>query len=78
VSWLTLSTIVLWILQVMTIVVVVGLARQVGVLHLRVHPLEAGRIEDSPPIGAHLDMTPVVSIRGHETQVIVPGYLSLR
>ncbi len=76
-AWLTISNLVLWVLQIATIVVVVGLARQVGVLHLRVRPLGAGRPEDGPQIGARLHLPPVVSLRGDATQVLVPGFLSL-
>jgi methylamine dehydrogenase accessory protein MauD len=77
VTALTISNLVLWVLQIATIVVVVGLARQVGVLHLRVKPLSAGLIEDGPPIGARLELPPVVSLRGEQTPVVIPGYLSL-
>jgi len=77
VTALTISNLVLWVLQIATIVVVVGLARQVGVLHLRVKPLSAGQIEDGPPIGARLELPPVVSLRGEQMPVVMPGYLSL-
>ncbi len=74
---LTISNLVLWVLQISTIIVVVGLARQVGVLHLRVRPLGAGQTEDGPSIGASVDLEPVLSFRGNEMPVVMPGYLSL-
>lgn len=74
---LTISNLVLWVLQISTIVVVVGLARQVGVLHLRLRPLGAGQTGDGPPIGNHYELPPVVSLRGELTPVLVRGHLSL-
>jgi methylamine dehydrogenase accessory protein MauD len=74
---LTISSVVLWILQISTVIVVVGLARQVGVLHLRVRPLGAGQPGNGPEIGTRLDLTPVSSIRGVDTPLLVSGHLSL-
>jgi hypothetical protein len=47
---LTISNIILWILQISTIIVVVGLARQVGVLHLRVRRWEQAEQKMAPPL----------------------------
>jgi methylamine dehydrogenase accessory protein MauD len=74
---LTISNIILWILQISTIIVVVGLARQVGVLHLRVRPLGAGRTEDGPTIGDRFEMTSARSLRGEDIPITVQGRLSL-
>jgi methylamine dehydrogenase accessory protein MauD len=51
----TLSFVALWILQVAVVVVVFGLARQVGLLHLRLRPVGPGAVEDGPPIGSHVE-----------------------
>jgi methylamine dehydrogenase accessory protein MauD len=73
---LTVSSIVLWTLQIATIIVVVGLARQVGLLHLRLPPQGAGRTDDGPQPGEHMDLGPAVSLTGEEKPVLVPGQLS--
>jgi len=74
---LAISNLILWCLQIATIVVVVALARQVGLLHLRLRPLGAGRTEDGPPIGARFDLSPAASLGGGQIPVVVSGYLSL-
>jgi methylamine dehydrogenase accessory protein MauD len=74
---LTISNVILWCVQISTIVVVVALARQVGLLHLRLRPLGAGRTEDGPPIGARFDLSAAASLGGGQIPVVVPGYLSL-
>ena len=74
---LAVSNLILWCLQIATIVVVAALARQVGLLHLRLRPLGAGRTEDGPPIGARFDLSPAASLGGGQIPVVVPGYLSL-
>jgi methylamine dehydrogenase accessory protein MauD len=74
---LTISNVVLWILQIATIIVVVGLARQVGLLHLRLPPQGAGGIEDGPQVGAQLELPPTESLSGNELPILVPGHLSV-
>ncbi len=74
---LTISNLVLWALEIATIVVVVGLARQVGVLHLRVRPIGPGQTGDGPLVGSRVDPPAVTSLRGDQVQVIVQGQLSL-
>lgn len=74
---LAISNLILWCLQIATIVVVAALARQVGLLHLRLRPLGAGRTEDGPPIGARFDLSPAASLGGGQIPVVVPGCLSL-
>lgn len=74
---LIISNIVLWVLQIATIVVVVGLARQVGVLHLRLPAHGAGQTDDGPQVGQRLDVGSAVTVRGEQTQVLVPGKLSV-
>jgi methylamine dehydrogenase accessory protein MauD len=74
---LAVSNLILWCLQIATIVVVAALARQVGLLHLRLRPLGAGRTQDGPPIGARFDLSPAASLGGGQIPVVVPGYLSL-
>ena len=74
---LTISNLVLWVLQIATIVVVLGLARQIGVLHLRLPAHGAGRTEDGPLVGARIDLQPVVSFRGEQTPVVCSGHLSV-
>ena len=74
---LTVSVVVLWILQIATIIVVVGLARQVGLLHLRVPPQGAGRMQDGPVPGQHLDLAPMATLNGEQKPVLVSGQLSV-
>ncbi len=74
---LRISSVVLWALQVGTIIVVVGLARQVGLLHLRLPAKGAGSVEDGPTVGAQLDLPPVISAQGRTIPVLVHDRVSL-
>jgi len=74
---LRISSVVLWALQIGTIIVLVGLARQVGVLHLRLPAKGAGSVEDGPTVGAQFDLPPVISAQGRTIPVLVRDRLSL-
>lgn len=74
---LTISTIVLWALQIATVVVVVGLARQIGVLHLRVRPIGPGQRADGPEVGSRATLPSLTSLRGHRVPVVGSGEISL-
>jgi hypothetical protein len=64
--------VVQWVLLVVLAVVVVALARQVGVLHLRLAPTGALEVDDEgPPIG---EAPPTRTARGHDgTTTLVGG-----
>ena len=72
-----ISSVVLWALQLGTIIVLVGLARQVGLLHLRLPAKGAGSVEDGPTVGAQLDLPPVISAQGRTIPVLVHDRVSL-
>lgn len=76
-SVLAISNLILWILQIAIIVVIVGLARQLGLLHLRLGPVGPGPAEGGPSIGAQFDLQPVASLRGPIMQLLLPGQISL-
>ena len=54
----TLALLLVAVLVVLNSVAVIGLIRQVGLLHLRLRPLRAVRDEDGPGIGTHLALDP--------------------
>ncbi len=49
-GWWTAAFVVQWILLAVLAVVVVALARQIGVLHLRLSPLGALEVDDEGPV----------------------------
>jgi methylamine dehydrogenase accessory protein MauD len=74
---LRISNVVLWILQIGTIIVLLGVARQVGLLHLRLPAKGAGSVDDGPPIGAKVDLPPVISAQHKTIPILVRDRLSL-
>lgn len=58
-------------------IVLVGLARQVGVLHLRLPAKGAGSVDDGPTVGAQFTLPPVISADGTTIPVLVRDHLSL-
>jgi hypothetical protein len=58
-GWWAAAFVVLWVLVLVLAVVVAALARQIGVLHLRVEPLGALEVDDEGPA---LGATPEVRI----------------
>jgi methylamine dehydrogenase accessory protein MauD len=74
---LEISNAVLWVLQIATIVVLIGVARQVGVLHLRLPARGTGRVDDGPPIGSATPVSTAQSLRGTDVPLFAPGVLTL-
>jgi hypothetical protein len=71
-GWWAAAFVVQWVLLAVLTVVVVALARQIGVLHLRLQPLGPLEVDDEgPPIGDALEPR---TARGHDgTTAIVGG-----
>jgi methylamine dehydrogenase accessory protein MauD len=72
-----ISESLLWVLQAATILVVVGLARQVGVLHLRVPPRGAGPVKEALAVGTTVELAPVTSLESRRVEILSPGRLAL-
>lgn len=62
------SYVLLWVVQILTVLVVAGLARQVGLIHLRVKPVGAGKLEQGPSVGARVNLLPLETLRGQPIQ----------
>lgn len=70
-GWWAAAFVVQWILLAVLTVVIVALARQVGVLHLRLGPMGALEADDEgPEIGS---APPVSDARGHDGSAILVG-----
>lgn len=70
-GWWMAAFAVQWLLLIALCVVVVALARQVGVLHLRLGPLGALEIDDEgPPLG---QSAPVLRARAADGSAVVLG-----
>jgi methylamine dehydrogenase accessory protein MauD len=63
------SYVILWTLQVVMAVAILSLARQVGLLHLRVRPLGAGSPERGPKPGQVVDFDHLTSLLGREVRL---------
>ena len=74
---LVVSVIILWVLQIASIIVLVGVVQQVGLLHLRLPARGAGPVENTPAPGTTIELPPVASIESREVNVLVPGRLAL-
>ncbi len=72
-----ISMTVLWVLQVCTAVVLLGVARQVGVLHLRLPPRGPGMLDESVPAGVSVHTRNVESLRSEVTAIFAPDHLTL-
>jgi hypothetical protein len=69
-GWWAAAFVVQWILLAVLTVVVVALARQIGVLHLRLDPIGALEVdEEGPPIGDALETRPARGPDGTRTLV---------
>lgn len=69
VPWM-IAVVTLWILLAVVAVAVVALARQVGLLHLRVKPIGPGRLDTGPRVGTVVSLGPVTSLRSHPYLVV--------
>lgn len=74
---LVVSHVLLWVLQVLTVVALVALTRQVGLLHLRLRPIGPGSVEDGPAPGSAVPPAELVSLRGRPVPFPAAGGLSL-
>ena len=73
-GWWAASYVVLWLLVVVLCVVVVGLARQVGTLHLRLGPRGALEAEDEgPPLGTTLEPLETDDLAGRPVTIAAAG-----
>jgi methylamine dehydrogenase accessory protein MauD len=73
-GWWAVSYVVLWILVAVLCATVVALARQVGVLHLRLGPRGALEIDDEgPPLGERIDAFRTADASGTPVMVAAPG-----
>jgi methylamine dehydrogenase accessory protein MauD len=73
-GWWLVSYVVLWILVVALSVLVLALARQIGVLHLRLGPRGALEIDDEgPPLGEAPEPFDARALNGREVTVGGPG-----
>jgi hypothetical protein len=73
-GWWAAAFVVQWILLAVLAIVVVALARQIGVLHLRLEPLGALEMDDEgPPLGEAPPVRPARGADGARTLVGGPG-----
>ena len=73
-GWWGAAFVVLWILVAVLAIVVVALARQIGVLQLRVAPLGALEVDDEgPELGEAPEARPVRTPDGTRTVIGGPG-----
>jgi hypothetical protein len=77
-GWWAAAFVVQWVLLVVLAVVVIALARQIGVLHLRLSPLGALEIDDEgPPLGQAPPARTAKAPDGTPTLLGGPGPLRL-
>jgi methylamine dehydrogenase accessory protein MauD len=77
-GWWAVSYVVLWILVAVLCATVVALARQVGVLHLRLGPRGALEIDDEgPPLGERIDALETADASGAPVTVAARGEAQL-
>jgi hypothetical protein len=73
-GWWAAAFVVQWVLLAVLTVVVIALARQIGVLHLRLDPVGALEVDDEgPPLGDALEARPARAPDGARTLVGGPG-----
>jgi hypothetical protein len=73
-GWWAAAFVVQWVLLAVLAVVVVALARQIGVLHLRLDPLGALEVDDEgPPLGEAPEVATASGREGRPTLVGGPG-----
>src|SRR5687767_11689740 len=73
-AWWMTSYVVLWVLVGVLGVAVVALARQVGILHLRLGPRGALEVDDEgPPLGEAIEPMEAEDLDGRPVVVAGPG-----
>ncbi len=73
-GWWSVSYIVLWVLVVLLIVIVIGLARQIGTLHLRLGPRGALEMDaEGPELGDLLPPQETEAVDGTSHTIGGPG-----
>jgi methylamine dehydrogenase accessory protein MauD len=77
-GWWLVSYAVLWIVVAVLCATVVALARQVGLLHLRLGPRGALEIdEEGPALGETIDAVQVTDLGGDPVTIAAPGQSQL-
>jgi methylamine dehydrogenase accessory protein MauD len=66
---LVASQVLSWIAIVLLTVVVIALARQIGVLHARVAPIGALKVDHGPAVGEKAPVLSVRTLTGHLVQI---------
>ena len=72
-----IAVVSLWVLLAIVAVGVVALARQVGLLHLRLRPVGAGALEAGPPVGSVPTLPDVTTLRGQGAQLLIADRIGL-
>jgi methylamine dehydrogenase accessory protein MauD len=73
-GWWLASYVILWILVVALAILVLALARQIGVLHLRLGPRGALEVDDEgPPLGEAPEPIDAHALDGREVTIGGPG-----
>lgn len=72
-----ISELTLWLLQVAIILVVIGLARQVWLLHLRLPARGSGPLDGGPAVGSTVEVPEVMSLKSRPVAVLAPGRITL-
>lgn len=73
-GWWAVSFIGLWLLVLALIAIVFALARQIGVLHMRLGPRGALEIDgEGPPLGEILPPTEGIDLDGRTVDLTAPG-----
>lgn len=71
------AVISLWVLLTVVAVGTLALARQVGLLHLRVKPLGPGRVEDGPAVDDVVVVSEVSSLRSKRVAVVLEKHIGV-
>lgn len=73
-GWWLVSYVVLWVLVIALSLLVLALARQIGVLHMRLGPRGALEVDDEgPPLGEAPEPLEARTLDGHDLTVGGPG-----
>lgn len=76
VPWM-IAVVSLWVLLAVVALGMIALARQVGLLHLRVKPLGAGGVEGGPPVGSVVTIPELTSLRSRRVAVVDENRIGL-
>lgn len=77
-SWFVLSYVLLWIVTVATMLMLIAVLRQIGILHVRLGPTGALEVADGPPLGADLaDIAEELTLAGAPVSSVAGAGLRL-